>query len=325
VKTAFAVATLFVVGCASPQNASNGGPLGSSPDLSDPGIGGNGDQDMATGNGGGGGGGGGGGVGGGGGGGGGAGGGGGGGAQQDLAMPPDMAMPRDMAMPADMAQTPPACTLNVPISTCGIWPQCGCSGATPNCNVEDTTTFRAACAPAGTTPDWNNCSGNGDSQCGVGRTCVDGVCSPFCGAVADCPGAYRDCFQVVNGSNANITGMKVCSAFCDPTNPQNATGGFTACGPNVNCYPGSDRVPYCVGPTTASGTQDVNCKNGSAGDNTLCAPGYACVTISFLGSTLYQCQKFCHVGGSGECASGYSCSSFGTKQYAGGQEIGGCS
>jgi len=33
-----------------------------------------------------------------------------------------------------------------------------------------------------------------------------------------------------------------------------------------------------------------------------------------------------HVGGaSSECPSSYTCSSFGTKQYAGGQEIGGCS
>ena len=317
-KIAFAVAALFVAGCASPQNATNGGPFGSSPDLSDPGTGGNGgDGDMAL-PGGGSGGGGGGGVGG--------GGGGGGGAQQDMATPPDMAMAPDMAMPPDMAQAPPMCPLNVPTSTCGIWPQCGCSGAKPNCNVEDNTTGKADCAAAGTTPDWNNCSGNGDAQCGVGRTCVDGVCSPFCGAVGDCPGAYRDCFQVVNESSANIPGMKVCSSFCDPTNPQNATGGFTACGPNVNCYPGSDRVPYCIGPTTASGTQDANCKSGSSGDSSLCAPGYACVTISFFGTTLYQCQKFCHVGGaSSECPSSYTCSSFGTKQYAGGQEIGGCS
>ncbi|HEX9105198.1 MAG TPA: hypothetical protein VF997_23470, partial [Polyangia bacterium] len=228
-KTAFAVVALVAVGCASPKNATND-PIGSSsPDLAGgDGTGGNGDQDLAMPGGGGGGGvGGGGGAGAGGGGGGGAGGGG-GGAQQDLSMPADMATPPDMAQPVCSP------VLNVPASTCGIFPQCGCSGATANCNVEDDTTFKAACAAAGTTADWNNCTGNGDAQCGVGRSCVDGVCSPFCGSVTDCPGAYRDCLQVQNSSGTNITGMKVCTAFCDPTKPQNATGGFTACGPNVN-------------------------------------------------------------------------------------------
>ena len=316
-KIAFAFVALVVAGCAAPQNAANG-PPGSSPDLSDDGTGGNGGDDLAMSNGGGGGGGGGGtgGVGG--------GGGGGGGATQDLAMPPDLAMPADMAMPPQADMALPACVLNVPTSTCGIWPQCGCSGATPNCNVEDDTTGKASCAAAGTVPDWNTCTGNGDGQCGVGRSCVDGVCSPFCGAVSDCPGSYRDCFQVQNSTPADITGMKVCSSFCDPTNPQSASGGHTACGANVNCYPGSDHIPYCLGPTTAGGTQDKSCGT-NAPDSTKCAPGYACVTISLFGTNVYQCQKFCAVGVSGSCPSSYTCSSFGTKQYAGTQEIGGCS
>ncbi|MGZ3441444.1 MAG: hypothetical protein ACXVDD_18120 [Polyangia bacterium] len=316
-KIAFAVVALFVAGCASPKNATNDPLGGDGPDLAGDNTGGNGTPDMATGGNGGGGGGG---VGGGGGGGGGAGGGGGGGggSTQDLSMPADMTTPT----PADMAM---ACmpVLNVPASTCGIFPQCGCTG-TQNCNVENTTTFTAGCAPSGSTPDWNNCSGNGDSQCGVGRSCVDGVCSPFCGAVADCPGTYRDCFQVANNAGTSITGMKVCSSFCDPTNPQNNTGGFMACGPNVNCYPGSDRIPYCVGPTTASGGQNTNCKTSGNPDNTKCAPGYACVNDSLF--NLDTCYKFCKVGVAGECSSfsGTSCNSFGTKQYAGGQEIGYC-
>ena len=311
-KTAFAVVALFAVGCASPKNAAND-PIGSSsPDLGD-GTGGNGgDQDLAMPGGGGSGG-----VGGGGGAG--AGGaGGGGGAQQDLAMP------LDLATLADLAQAACSPVLNVPASTCGIFPQCGCSGATANCNVEDDTTFKASCAAAGTTPDWNNCTGNGDSQCGVGRSCVDGVCSPFCGAVSDCPGAYTDCVQVQNSSQQNITGMKVCTSYCDPTNPQNATGGFTACGPNVNCYPSSNRNPYCLGPTTASGTQNASCNTNNAADDSKCAPSFVCLTV--ISGSVYGCYKMCKVGASGACSaySGTSCNSFATKQYAGGQEIGYC-
>jgi hypothetical protein len=300
---------LVVAGCASPKNATND-PIGSSsPDLATgDGSGGNGpDADMSLG------------AGGGGGGGAGGGGGGGGAAVPDLAMAPvpDMAM----ASVPDMAM--PICALNVPTSACGIFPQCGCTGGM-NCNVEDTTSGQAQCAAAGSTGDWNNCSDKGDGQCAVGRSCVDGVCSPFCGTVADCPGTYRDCFQVANGAGADIPGMKVCSSFCDPTNPQNATGGFMACGANVNCFPGSDRIPYCVGPTTASGTQNKSCKTSGASDSSLCAPGYGCVTV--ISGSVYACYKFCKVGVSGECSafSGTSCNSFGTKEYAGGQEIGYC-
>ncbi|MDB4966467.1 MAG: hypothetical protein JWN44_2156 [Myxococcales bacterium] len=318
---------LVAAGCASPQSADTHGSL--NPDLAGFGVGGNDAEDMAGGGGGGGGGtagsGGGGGGGAGGGGGGGAGGGGGGGMAADMSMPADMAQP-----PADMAQGPAdmavACVLNVPTSQCGIFPQCGCVGG-QNCNVENTTSGQAMCVAAGATPDWNNCTGNGDAQCAKGSTCVDGVCSPFCGAVGDCPGAYRDCFQVVNSTQANIPGMKVCSLFCDPTNPQNSAGGYAACGPNVNCFPGADRISYCLGPTTASGVQNTNCKVGTAGDNSKCAPGLACVHETIFGSEFYTCYKFCKVGVANECSglgSGVACRAFATKQYAGGQEIGSC-
>ncbi len=264
--------------------------------------------------GGGGGGGGGGGVGGG-------GGGGGGGVTQDMAMAP----PADMAMapPADMAMA--ACTpLNVPTSLCAIFPQCGCAGG-QNCNVEDTTTGKAQCAPVGTTGDYNNCTGNGDSQCAKGRTCVNGVCMPFCGTTTDCPGAYRGCFGVNNAGGTAIPGMNVCTQFCDPVNPTSSTGGFSPCGPNVACEPNSaanGRISTCLGPTTASGTQGADCSNGSNPDQTKCAPGYGCVSIF---STFFECERFCDVGVSGGCPSSTSCGSFSTKQYAGAQEIGSCS
>ena len=183
-KTAFAVAVFVLAGCAAPKNAAND-PIGSgsSPDLSsDDGTGGNGgDGDMAVAGGGAGGGGGGGSAGVGGGGGGGAGGGGGGGAPI-----PDMATPLDLATPIgpDMAQ--PICTLNVPTSTCGIFPQCGCTAQ--NCNVEDTTTGKAQCAAAGTTPDWNNCSGNGDSSAPTAAAASTASARRSAAPAADCPG-----------------------------------------------------------------------------------------------------------------------------------------
>jgi hypothetical protein len=306
---------LVAAGCASPESAAKSLP-GSSHDMAG-GTGGNGGDDMAGGGG----------SGGGGGGGQGGGGGGGSGTVDMATAVRDMAMPVvvDMAMPVVPDLSMPACVpvLNVPSSTCGIFPQCGCAAGV-NCNVENDTTGQAMCAPAGTTPDWNLCTGNGDSQCTVGRSCVDGVCSPFCLATTDCPGAYRACVQVVNASSANIPGFKVCTTYCDPTSPQSSTAPYTACGPNVNCFPASDRNPYCIGPTTASGTQNASCANaaGNGPDQTKCAPSFGCVTVG----PIYGCYKFCKVGVAGECSafSSTSCNSFGTKLYSGGQEIGFC-
>ena len=67
-----------------------------------------------------------------------------------------------MPLPPDMAQ--PLCSpvLTVPASTCGVYPQCGCSAST-SCDIEDDTSGKASCVAVGTTPDWNNCSGNGEA------------------------------------------------------------------------------------------------------------------------------------------------------------------
>ena len=124
---------------------------------------------------------------------------------------------------------------------------------------------------------------------------------------------------MVNGSNANITGMKVCSTFCDPTNPQNATG-FQPCGSGANCFPDTDGYAFCFGPTVSSGTQGADCTSTTtfAPDPTLCAPAYSCV-----GSITGTCYKSCKVSG-GSCPASTTCHSYSTKEYAGSAEIGYC-
>ncbi len=306
-KTAVVVVVLVAVGCASPQNASKPGIGTVRPDLAGVGTGGKGDGDVDLGSG-----------------------GGGSGGAPDLAQPaapPDLAMttPPDLAQPAappDLATA--ACVKNVPSSTCGIFPQCGCP-AGQNCNVENTGTGQALCAPPGATPNWNNCTGNGDNQCPVGSSCVDGVCSPFCSANADCPGANRECVQVVDGNNNNIPGFKVCTLYCDPSSPQTATGGYAACGPNTHCFPATDHDPFCLGPAAASGgAQGANCADatGLNPDQSKCAAPFACVSSSPIGP--FTCYHYCHVGATGQCSGMGSCNSFGTKLYSGAQEIGYC-
>ena len=289
----FAVAFVLVAaGCAVPQNPA-GDPLGGAGgDLAGLGTGGNGGdidlavvEDLAT-------------------------------APADMAhAAPDLARGPDMTMPPpDMT---PACTPPAG-SVCVVYPQCGCA-AGQSCDITSAN-GNAVCAAAGTTPNWNSCSGAG--QCQKGSTCLNGVCTPFCANLgtpsADC-GGDTECYQVQDGTKdppVDIPNKKVCTRNCDPTNPQNATG-YSPCGPGVNCLPDTDHYAWCIG-ATASGTQGKDCTN----DGTKCAPGYACAVDVFGAGT---CYKMCHVGKSGECPSSTSCGSFGTKLYAGSVEIGYCS
>lgn len=220
----------------------------------------------------------------------------------------------------DMA---PMCTPPVAGSPCDTFPQCGCSGG-QNCTVSNNTTGATSCVAAGTTNNYSGCSTTA-SVCKVGAACVGGVCAPFCETNADCPGNYRQCVQVVSGST-NIPGFKVCSQTCDPTNPQLDDTEYDPCGPGINCYPATNRASFCVGPTTAGGTQFAECGVGGAADDTLCAPGYICLD-DFYALSGYSCQKFCRVGSN--CALGAApyCNALyvgTTPVYAGARQIGAC-
>jgi hypothetical protein len=237
--------------------------------------------------------------------------------------PPDMAVPPP---PPDMAVPPPPPDMAVACmppagSACVVYPQCGCS-ASQSCDITDTT-GHGVCVVAGATPNWYNCTGSG--QCMKGSSCVHGVCTPFCASVgapsADCSSGAAECYNLQDTNNANIPNDKVCTNNCDPVNPQNANG-FSPCGPNVNCWPDTDHFAWCLGPTTATGTQGADCTNtaGNATDPTLCAPGYYCLAGTFSGT----CYKMCRKGTTNACPSGQTCTSFSTKMYAGTPEIGYC-
>jgi hypothetical protein len=252
----------------------------------------------------------------------------------DLAEPPPDLRPAgdlsggavDLAgAPADLAgatvDMSPMCTPPVAGSPCDTAPQCGCSGG-QNCDVSNLTTGATSCVAAGTTNNYAGCSTTA-SVCKVGASCVDGVCAPFCETNADCPGNYRKCVQVVSGST-NVPGFKVCTLTCDPTSPQRDDADYDPCGPNINCWPSTDRASYCVGPTTASGTQYVSCTTNNTPDDTKCAPGYLCLADIVVP---YACYRMCRYGVANSCPSGYTCfalSAGGSPVYAGAQQIGYC-
>jgi hypothetical protein len=248
----------------------------------------------------------------------------------DLSTPPDLASVTDLSTQPDFAQAPdlasapdlaPACMPPVASGICDDAPQCGCA-AGQNCLPVDFTSGATGCVAAGTIPDNSGgCTGSGANQCEVGSACVGGVCTPICQTAADCSGSsYATCTGVQNSSGKDIPGFTVCSAVCDPVNPQLDNTTYNACGPNVNCLPSSDHGSYCTAPTKSSGTQGADCTTSGSSDQGKCAVGYACLNDLLTSS----CYKFCHVGSNADCSSSKKCYSFGTKLYAGPKEIGYC-
>jgi len=217
------------------------------------------------------------------------------------------------------------CTPPVAGSPCDTFPQCGCGGG-QSCDVSNLTTGATSCVAAGTTNNYAGCSTTA-SVCKVGSSCVDGVCNPFCDSNSDCPGNYRKCVQVTSGGMA-IPGFKVCSQTCDPTSPQRDDADYDPCGPNINCFPSTDRASYCVGPTTASGTQWADCTTGGNPDDTKCAPGFLCLEDTYiLAPSPYACFQMCRYGTASPCPNSRTCYSLtagSSPVYAGAQQIGYC-
>ena len=129
------------------------------------------------------------------------------------------------------------------------------------------------------------------NRCQVGYTCYGGVCSPFCeGTTSVCTGANARCVQVTS-SGTPVPGYFYCTRTCNPVNPQQEDATYDACGATVNCFPSATRDSDCVGGSTPSGTQGVNCVGTSGqGDSTRCAVGHFCRQPT---AGTFQCARFC--------------------------------
>lgn len=223
----------------------------------------------------------------------------------DMTPPPDLAPP-DLAPPVDMSDCRPPDG-----SACVVYPQCGCPIG-QSCDIL-TADGRATCTASGTVADWSACSSS--QRCRAGATCVHRVCTPYCatlGASADC-GDGALCYQLVDGNNADIPHLRVCTRSCDPTNPQNANG-YSPCGPGTNCWPDADHYAWCLG--AGAGAQGADCSR----DAYSCAPGFYCVASGAAASCFHMCQ----MGRAGDCAAPLVCRPFSPAQYAGTLQIGYC-
>lgn len=194
-----------------------------------------------------------------------------------------------------------------PPASCGLAPQCGC-GANQTCEVTDLT-GATACTGAGSAPQGHACTTTGG--CAAGLTCVFGACRPYCATAGTaCGMPLGDCLQVKNTSMVDIVNLKVCLVAC-ALDDANSCGGLPT---NT-----TDPVATCV-PTTTGVT---DCETGGRSTTTcggqnapFCAPGYLCAN----GTT---CQKWCKVGGTGQCGA-LTCGALMPAVSIGGIQYGSC-
>jgi hypothetical protein len=190
-------------------------------------------------------------------------------------------------------------------STCGTFPQCGCS-AGENCDIT-TVDGKGECQTAGSAGINDSCNDLG--QCQKGSSCIGGLCRSFCGSDSDCGGGKCvNATYTPSGSTTpvDVPGFKICFSSCDPITPS------AGCG-SQNCTLLDDGTATCVGAGTATGT------GACSSDPNACAPGYVCLSSG-------DCLHWCRVGGpTSDCSgTGGTCQSFSTPAYLGSVEYGVC-
>src|SRR5207247_1101852 len=130
---------------------------------------------------------------------------------------------------------------------CTVFPQSGCSGAKPACDLvppNDTSTgCRAVTAPGTTlTP----CPAA--TACAAGYSCIQGsmtnqtACFAFCAHDSDCPTGTRCMGDFTNSTGAFVAGH-FCSQVCDVDDDAGCPAGFT-------CRPLQGNAPQDTGDFT---------------------------------------------------------------------------
>jgi cysteine-rich repeat protein len=210
----------------------------------------------------------------------------------------------------------PSCQLETS-SSCSVFPQGGCGGATPACDVDDAgDTGCRAVTEAGTSND--HCTV--DTACKAGYTCMHDsthpeltpLCARFCVHDGDCNGVGARCVDGLADSQGHPLNIFVCSNSCDPYHQ-------TGCPSAMGCVSyygtgGAKNYTDCIytgnHPDGAACTSDYDCAAGSV-----------CVSDS-MGSNA-KCYASCIVGEASTCAAG-TCASFATAMTIGTVEYGFC-
>ncbi len=216
----------------------------------------------------------------------------------------DSGIAGDSANPGDSGAT----CVKPPPASCGLAPQCGC-GANQTCEVTDVN-GSTACTGAGAATQGRACATTGG--CAAGLTCLYGACRPYCataGAACGTPGT-GDCEQAMTTAMAPIVNLKVCLISC-ALDDANACGGL----PTITTDPVATCAPTTLGATDCvkGGRSTTTCGGQNA---PFCAPGYRCSN----GTT---CEKWCKVGGTGQCGA-LTCGALMPAVTIGGIQYGSC-
>ncbi|MBL8623688.1 MAG: hypothetical protein JNK64_20435 [Myxococcales bacterium] len=232
---------------------------------------------------------------------------------------PDAAAAIDASTSTPDAATDAAACANTP---CDIYSQCGCTAATPVCDLDPNN------LPTGATACRVDQFGGGEATlctrsttCLAGHSCVGGRCRTFCQDDATCPGEGGLCILTVTTGSTTIPGVTMCTTDCAPPSTTNAT-----CPAGWACHVYSDQATSrfltdCNAPPASGGGVGAACTG-----NPSCAPGLDCVNLTPGGM---QCRPTCLCPGgncaAGTCAGGTgSCRPFSTPVIIGGAQYGAC-
>jgi hypothetical protein len=209
---------------------------------------------------------------------------------------------------------------------CSILPQCGCS-QTFACDVDTSDANGTACRPV-TAPGTHTTECNSLDDCDKGFVCLGnaqyGSCKKYCTTDADCGTPRGKCVLDISSGGTPVPGIPAaCSSNCDPTDTTGALCPSTyKCGLFNATHAGSPvKITDCS--PAGAGTQGADCKQGTVGNDALCAKGFLCTTTD--NNVTFKCRKVCKSPAATSAAcGGQQCIGFADPFTVGGDTYGVC-
>ncbi len=224
----------------------------------------------------------------------------------------------DPSQPDADPGAPDADTTPCATAPCDLVDQCGCSAATPACDIDFTDLMGNACR-AVTVPGEADDTCASNPQCAAGYVCLGGStgprsCKEYCDADLDCGTPRGKCVVQLTNNSMPIAGAVVCSSNCDPIPNTSAE-----CPPNFGCDLFSatfNTVEHDILDCRQPGTRT---QGQSCSASQICNAGLTC----FNNGTGDVCGEICRPGMVGDCTAG-TCGGFSTAFIVAGQEYGVC-
>jgi hypothetical protein len=130
-------------------------------------------------------------------------------------------------------------------------------------------------------PIGKKCSSNSECAADQGQACAEGTCRLACSSHFDCQG-FGECARGLDADGLS-------AHFCELGQRQKPGQFYTRCASGTECDATNDF--FCMG----AGTDDLDAyctRDCTEGDDTTCAPGYACGPL-----TRAPCQDICNLKG----------------------------